>query len=170
MKIEPLQILPARWDWPSAIGNFILNFGSLDYFVFVFLKDHLPTAEFNKVRDWHLKDRLARIARHLKEENCPAEQQAAFASIVSRLEPLRELRNQIAHGHLMVRFDEESSQPKITVFQGKDLDTALLPAAKHVTFEEILAAFKLLLELCEEFQRFAGFETTTHQLIVGSAK
>ncbi|MDX2079951.1 MAG: hypothetical protein SFU53_04145 [Terrimicrobiaceae bacterium] len=46
MKIAPLQILPARWDWPSAIGNFILNFGSLDYLVFVFLKDHLPAAEF----------------------------------------------------------------------------------------------------------------------------
>jgi hypothetical protein len=158
VKTEPLQILPARWDWPSVIGNFILNFGSLDYFVFVFLKDHLPATEFDKVREWHLKDRLARIAQYLEKENYPAEERENFSSIVLRLEPLRELRNQIAHGHLILRADEESSLPIVTIFQGRDIDTALLPGAKHVAFEEILAAFKLLGELCGEFERFAGFK------------
>ena len=35
-------ILSARLDWPSAIGNFILNYGALDWHVFVFLESRTP--------------------------------------------------------------------------------------------------------------------------------
>ena len=60
--------MPARWDWPSTIGSFILLFGTLEYFVIVFLKDRLTSDEFLKIREWHFKDRLARIARLLKDQ------------------------------------------------------------------------------------------------------
>jgi len=33
-----IPVLPAQLDWPSAIGNFILNYGVLDWHVLVFLE------------------------------------------------------------------------------------------------------------------------------------
>jgi hypothetical protein len=99
-KVLP-SILPARLDWPSAIGNFLLNFGALEYFVFVFLKDGLTPEEFSKVKEWHFKDRLNRIARLLAERRYPAVTQKEFTQLVERIEQLRELRNHIAHGHAL---------------------------------------------------------------------
>ena len=49
--MNPTPIMPERLDWSSAIGLFLINFGTLDYFVFVFLKDHLPPEEFARVKD-----------------------------------------------------------------------------------------------------------------------
>src|SRR5205085_9794035 len=95
-----VPIVPARLDWPSTIGNFLLNFGTLDFLVFCFLKDHLSVEEFAKVKGWHFKDRLDRITQHMQEAKNPVEQQQEFAQLVTRLMPLRELRNHIAHGHL----------------------------------------------------------------------
>ena len=152
--------MPERLDWPSAIGLFLLNYGTLDYCVFVFLKDHLSADEFVKVREWHFKDRLTRIAQHLKDEKYPAEQQTAFARMLERLEPIRELRNHIAHGHLYFRPDAETQKPTITLFKAKDLDTGFLPGSKHVEFAELKAALRTLTELIEGFRRIAGFNTT----------
>ena len=156
--MNPVPIVSARLDWPSAVGNFLLNYGTLDFLVFCFLKDHLPPEEFAKVKDWHFKDRLGRIAQHLQEAKCPAEQQNEFAQLFRRLEPIRELRNHIAHGHMYFRIDEETRQPTVTVFRAKDLDTGWTPDAKHVEFPELLAALKTLTELIESFQSLAGFK------------
>jgi len=49
--MNAVPILPDRLDWPSAIGNFLLNFGTLKYLVFVFLKDHLQPEEFDRVKE-----------------------------------------------------------------------------------------------------------------------
>lgn len=156
---NPVPILPARLDWPSAIGNFLLNFGTLEYFVFCFLKDNLNEVEFAKVKEWHLKSRLDRIAQHLREAKRPAKEQQQFGQLVNRLEPLRELRNHIAHGHMYCRIDEVTKRPAVTVFKAKDLDTGFEPGAKHVEFPELLAALGMLRELTEGFERLAGFET-----------
>ena len=64
--------MPARLDWPSAIGLFLLNFGTLDYLVFVFLKDNLSSEEFAIVKEWHFKDRVTRMGEQLKAANYPA--------------------------------------------------------------------------------------------------
>ena len=143
----------------SAIGNFLLNYGTLDYFVFVYLKDHLSPSEFAAVKEWHFKDRVMKIAQHLKDAGYPAEQQLAFARLLERLEPIRELRNHIAHGHMYFRLDAETLMPTVTLFKAKDLDTGFLPDSNHVEFDELLAALKTLTELIEEFQRLAGFKT-----------
>ena len=160
--MNPVPILPARLDWPSAIGNFLLNFGTLDYFVFCFLKDHLSVDEFDKVKEWHFKDRIDRVGQHMQEAKFPAEQQREFAELVTRLEPIRELRNHIAHGHMLWRLDEKTKQPTVTVFKAKDLDTGSMPDAKHVEFAELLAALKTLTGLIEDFQRLAGFQEGEH--------
>lgn len=148
--------MPDRLDWPSAIGNFLLNYGTLDYFVFVFLKDNLPPDEFAKIRNWHLKNRISRIQKHLEESKRPAEQLAAFANLVERFEPIRKLRNHIAHGHMYCRYDSESQQIKVTVFKAADLDTGFLPNSKHVEFEELVKELNSLNELIDGFQELAG--------------
>jgi hypothetical protein len=155
--MSPVPITLARLDWPSAIGNFLLNYGTLDYFVFVFLKDHLSPDEFANVKEWHFKDRVKRIAQHLKDEKYPADQQTAFTRLVDRLKPVRELRNHIAHGHMYVRLDPETQKPTVTVFKAKDVDTGLLPGSKHVEFAELQSALATLAGLIEKFQRLAGF-------------
>lgn len=154
-----VSIMPARLDWPCAIGHFLLNYGTLDYFVFVFLKDHLSPDEFANVNGWHFKDRVARIAQHLKDEKYPADQQTAFTRLLERLEPIRQLRNHIAHGHMYVRLDPETQKPTVTVFTAKDVDTGLLPDSKHVEFAELQSALTALPGLIEEFQHLAGFTT-----------
>jgi hypothetical protein len=161
-RMNPVPIIPARLDWPSAIGNFLLNYGTLDYFVFCFLKDHLSVEEFAKVKEWHLKNRLDRIAQHLQEKTFPAEQQKEFAQLVTRLEPIRELRNHIAHGHMYCRIDEVTKQLAVTLFKAKDVDTGFEPGAKHVEFPELLTALSTLRELTEGFERLAGFIEEGH--------
>jgi hypothetical protein len=155
--MNSVRILPARLDWPSAIGHFLLNYGTLDYLVFLFLKDHLSGDAFAKARERYLKDRLTRIAKYLKDEKYPADQQTSFARLLERLEPIRELRNHIAHGHMYIRFDPKTQGPTITVLKSEDLDTGFLPDSKHVKFDELQAALSTLTDLVEEFQRLAGF-------------
>jgi hypothetical protein len=158
--MNSIPIMPTRLDWPSTIGNFLLNYGTLDYFVFVFLKDHLSGDEFDRISEWHFNDRVKRIAQHLKDEKYPADQQTAFARLLERLEPIRELRNHLAHGHMYVWLDPETRTPRITLFKAKALDTGLLPDSKHVEFAELLPALAVLAELIEEFQALAGFKTS----------
>src|SRR5436190_7730359 len=108
--MNPVPIVPARLDWPSAIGNFLLNFGTLDYFVFCFLKDQLPVEEFGKVKEWHFKDRVERIGQALRESGAPEGEQRQFTQLAGRLESIRELRNHLAHGHLLMRLDERTQK------------------------------------------------------------
>lgn len=156
MNADP--VLPDRLDWPSAIGNFLLIFGTLEYFVFVFLKDHLPPEEFDRVKEHHLKDRLNRIEQQLRDEGYPEHEQRAFAALVEAIGPIRDLRNRLAHGHLYSRYDVQTQKWSVTVFQAKDVDTGFLPGSKHVEFGDLVTALKRLTELIEELQRFVGFK------------
>ena len=101
-------ILPDRLCWSSAIGNFIINFGMLDYLVFEFLESCLPPEEFVAVKREHFQDRIGRIKSHLSGSACPAEWKGRFDKFFDRLDPIRELRNHIAHGHLFVRQNEDT--------------------------------------------------------------
>jgi len=147
-------ILPARWDWSSALGNFVLNFGALDYFVFVFLKDNLPPDAFQKTRDMHFKDRVLKIAEILRARGASSDQQAAYTSLLARIEPLRDLRNSIAHGHLHVRVPEDGSLPVVTLFNPKDLDLSEYPEVK---LEEVLNASTELHATIAAFEKLTGF-------------
>ncbi len=157
--MNPVPILPNRLDWPSAIGNFLLNFGTLEYLVFVFLKDHLRPEEFDRVKDYHLKDRLNRIEQQLKQEGYPMDEQRAFAVLVEAIRPIRDLRNRLAHGHLYTRYDVQTKKWSVSVFQAKDVDTGFLPTSRHVEFEDLVSALEGITELIEKLQRFAGFKT-----------
>ena len=144
-------------DWPSAIGNFILYYGILDYLVFVFLKDHLSEKDFGSVEELHFHDRVQKVAQLVKE-GYPAEQQITVARLVERLNPVRDLRNHIAHGHLYLRFDAETKKPIVSLLRAKDLDAGALPGTKHLEFEELLGASATLKDLIEELERMCGFK------------
>jgi len=150
--MSSIPILPTTLDWPSTIGNFLLNFGTLEYLTFVFLKDNLPPEEFVSLRAKPLYERLNRMAGHL-----PTEEQTAFAQLRERLEPIRQLRNHIAHGHMYASFDPETKKPRVTVLKAKDVDTGLDPDSEHVEFAELVTALTTLPSLIEEFTRLAGF-------------
>ena len=53
------------WDWSSAIGNFIINFGLLDLHVQDFLESLLSAEEFLKVKERPFYERVEIIAIHL---------------------------------------------------------------------------------------------------------
>ncbi len=148
-----IPILPTHMDWPSLIGNFMLNFGTLDHLVFAFLKDRIPPEEFEQVKKWHFKDRLSRIAKYLKDADCPQDDQEAFTEWLMCLEPVREVRNHLAHGHMYMRTDVKNQRPVVTVLKAKDLDTGLLPNSKHIQFSELLSALTSLTSLIEGFLR-----------------
>jgi hypothetical protein len=157
--MSSIPILSAQLDWPSTIGGFLLKWGTLEYLVFVFLKDHSSADEFDKVKKLHFKDRVDRITQLLIDARYPADQQTEFTRLVDRLEPIRELRNHIAHGHLYLRLDADTKSFTITLLKAMDVDTGFLPDSEHVEFAQLQAALPTLDEMIGAFGRLAGFQT-----------
>ncbi len=150
-KIPPLDV------WASAIGCFMLNFGTVEYHTFAFLEKELPPEEFQRLKKLHLQDRLGRIAKYMKEKDFPVSEQEAFDRLVQDIAPVRDLRNLLAHGHLYGRFDPESLSFTVVVSPAKDLDEAHLPTTRSAEFEEIRSALNTLQQLLEPLSRLAGF-------------
>ena len=157
--MDPVPIMCGCLSWSSTIGLFLINCGTLDYLVFVFLKDNLAPREFATFQKRGLRERIEGITLHLIEANYPEAEQVAFANWAERFQPIRELRNHLAHGHMYARIHPETQKPTLTVFQAKDLDTGWLPDSQHVEFAKLQSGLKTLGELIEEFQRLAGFKT-----------
>lgn len=146
-------ISPARLDWPSAIGNFILNYGALDWHVFVFLERRMPPEQFAKIRKEHFQERIARVRKLIGTGAFSAEQKRAFEHFFTRLESVRGWRNHIAHGHLLVRFTGVERTPVLTLSLPKDLDATGAAETRHLKFEELNRAQTELADLIEEFQK-----------------
>ena len=149
-------MIPKQRDWASAIGDFILNYGVLDWHVFVFLESRMPPEEFARIKKEHFQDRIARVKELVKGENRPEEQKRAFVKFFARLDPVRELRNRIAHGHLFARLGENGKSLVITLSLPQDLDQANAPQTRHLEFSELSNALGELSELIEEFQKLSG--------------
>lgn len=143
-------ILPTRWDWPSAIGHFLLLFGNLDFQVFVYLKDHVPAAEFEKLREMHFKDRLVKVGGLIKDDH-----RSDFAKMTQQIEPLRMLRNAVAHGHLV--FDASIEVCEIGLYGPKDIDEYGTRTVKRVLLQEIVDSAVLLDSLIQQFNVLTGF-------------
>jgi len=145
-----------RLGWPSAIGNFLLNFGTLDYLILVFLKDNLEPSEFAQFKERHFEDRAMRLAKHLRDSDYPTERQEEFADLLIRLAPIRDLWNHIAHGHILARLDIETDTLVTSVSLPRDLDQEYSDEARHVTFGELRANLNELTKLIEVFKKLAG--------------
>src|SRR4051812_3553501 len=120
-------IFPARLDWPSAIGNFLINYGVMDWLLFVFLERRLPPEQFAKVGNEHFKERVARVRKLIATGEFSMEQQQAFERLFTRLESVRNLRNHLAHGHMLVRIPEGGKLPVLSLSLPKDLNAIEAP-------------------------------------------
>lgn len=158
-----IPLLPAKRSWAAAIGNFIINFGGLDYLIFDFLEVRLPPKQFAALKDKHFQDRVKRIERYVEQKNCPAETRARSAQFFARLAPLRELRNHIAHGYLLMRLDDAGQNFVLTLTLPKHLSDAFSPNSKHLSFEGLQQALTELKELIEEFRQLSEILTPAVQ-------
>lgn len=112
--------------------------------------------EFAKIKRKHFKDRIARVKELVEGESRPEEQKRAFVEFFARLDPVRELRNRIAHGHLLARPGEDGKPPVITLSRPQDLDQADVAEARHLEFSELSNALHELARLIEEFKTLSG--------------
>jgi hypothetical protein len=154
------SILPEHWDWPSAIGNFILNFGNLDWCLIVFLEKHVPPEEFARLKNAHFKDRVARVQAILTQASRSDEQKTRISDFFKRLHDIRELRNLIAHGSAYLEKSADRQTFAITMRLPRDLDRdpAEDPAPRSLTFDDLSRACADLVKLSDEFQTdFAGW-------------
>ncbi len=144
-------------NWSSAIGLFILNYGVLDWHVFVFLESKLSPQEFAATKKMHLHDRIARVKDLVGGNDCSAETKQAFETFLRSLDPIRELRNHIAHGHLLTRLSNDGNVSIMTLSLPKNLDAIDNPETRHLSFAELTKALSALTDLIEEFGKLSGF-------------
>ena len=121
-----------------------------------YLTNHLPPEEFAKIKDRHFQDRIERIRKHVQEADVPAVKREQFAVWAARLNPVREIRNHIAHGLLRLTLAEDKKTCLMTVSLPRDLDGSNSPAARHLTLDELLDASEQLSDLMEAFQTWEG--------------
>jgi len=149
-------MMPDQPTWASTIGRFIINFGMLDMHVQDYLENNLSPQEFAKFRDRHFRDRVERIKAHVSEAGHEPEKRQARDEFFIRLDPIRELRNHIAHGLLRMTLAEGKKTWIITLSLPRDMDGTNSPEARHLTFEELLKASTTLTDLVEDFTNLFG--------------
>jgi hypothetical protein len=147
---------PTLPDWFSAAGNFILNYGMLDWDLFAFLEARMPSGQFSEIKNMHFQDRITLVKRFVADGHLSGEKKQAFEKFFGRLGPIRELRNHIAHGHLLVRVEEVGKPPVVTLSLPKNLDAPYAPESRHLEFKELTKALSELAELIEEFKKLSG--------------
>jgi hypothetical protein len=151
-----IRVLPDRQSWSSAIGLFVINFSALDLLVQDFLESTLPSEEFLRIKERPFYDRVKRIEAHVSQADYSEEKRQQFEKVFRRLDPIRELRNHIAHGVLRFELAEDQSIKAVTLSLPRDLDGSSSPAALHLEFEELSKALSELTALIEEFKKLTG--------------
>jgi hypothetical protein len=146
-----------RIGWATAIGLFIINFGMLDHQILTFLEERLPQAEFTGIKNWHFKDRLKRVKDLVQSSDLSIERKRGFREFLEVIEPIRDLRNHIARGHLLWRVADDFKTSQMTLSLPKDLDAAESSGPRRLSFEELNTALRRLGEAIETFQRLARF-------------
>ena len=149
-------ILPDRLCWASTIGNFIMNFGMLDLHVQDYLENKLPPEEFAKFKGRHFRQRVERINEHIRQGTFSPEKREEFDKWVARLEPIRDLRNHIAHGLMRTALADDMKTLIVTLSLPRDLDGTNSPEERHLTFEQLFKASTELTNLIEDFQNWMG--------------
>ncbi|MFN0125950.1 MAG: hypothetical protein ACKV19_04595 [Verrucomicrobiales bacterium] len=87
--------LPEGWSppgfcdciiWSGVLGNFLLGFEMLDDLVTLYLKSHLQSAEFSRLREKGFKDRIDRMARVFQDRATTLEEVSRFDALARRVE------------------------------------------------------------------------------------
>jgi hypothetical protein len=150
--------LPGRLDWYSAVGLFVINFGVLDYKMFEFLHERLPSGDFQRLREKHFKDRLGAIRECLKTNHYPEAQRAAFDRFTERIDDIRAIRNHIAHGFIYLHWTETEHPPSLMLCNPKDIYAELDPASSRLEFADLANANASLCDLIKDFDQATCLE------------
>jgi hypothetical protein len=148
--LQPVPFIGREQTWASAVGQFILNFGHLEFLVFAYLEKRLPAGEFEKVREKPFHDRIARAGELFGET---PERRAAYAVFERALTPVRQLRNHIAHGYFQVVLRPGTNEPVIGITLGKDVSASFAKETHHLTFSELLEQLSALTAVIDHFGR-----------------
>ncbi len=151
-----IPIMSDRLSWSSAVGLFIINFSTLDLLVQDFLENKLPAEEFAKLKERPFYDRVERIKEYLIKADYTTEKRKEFEKFFCRLDPVRELRNHIAHGILRIGLEQDQKTWGLTLSLPRDVDGSSSPDVLHLRFEELTKALAELAALVEEFKRLTG--------------
>jgi len=143
-------------DWPGVIGLFIVNFGVLDLLVLEFLKERLPPASFAKFQRRDFQQRIELIKQQVAQVNCSAEERARFEDFLHRLDPIRKLRNQVAHGLLLTRPVEGTKSFFVTLSLPRDLDADEASDTRNLEFDDLVDSLNELSGMIEEFKQLAA--------------
>lgn len=138
-------------EWAFAIGNLILNFGTLDLSVFAFLQTNLSPVEFAKAKEEPFKYRLKRAGKILSLSDAKR-----TADLLKTIEPLREFRNHLAHGLLYVQIDAGTLTPSLTIARAKDQDDCTVFGTRKLIVKDILDASVRVADANEAFCQLAG--------------
>lgn len=145
-----------KLDWNWAVGNFILNFGTLEMLVRSFLEKHLSSSDFENCRKLHFKDLLGIVATCMVDAGFPPSDQDAFTELCEELDTIRDLRNHIAHCYFTVNI-EKGSEPEATLSMPRDLDRPFDPDTRQLTFSDLMDGLHRLNQASETFQRLSRF-------------
>jgi hypothetical protein len=145
-----------RLDWASAIGLFIINYGTLELHILNYLESILSPQELVKFKDRHFRDRVERICEHVRQPGFSAEKREEFEKLFRRLEPIRELRNHIAHGLMLMTLAEDQKTWTVTLSLPRDMAGTNSPEARHLSFAELRKASTDLTDLTEDFKKWDG--------------
>lgn len=135
------------------VGQLLLNFGQLDHLVFCVLQRVLPEKDYQDTKRWHLTDRVDRMIERLTVED------ASLKPHVDQWRadflPVRDLRNHLAHGYLML-----ACGPPVTlnIRQARDWDGEEVTA---IGSDELQRCFAKLDELILQLQPWAGYQPDT---------
>jgi hypothetical protein len=144
------SMLPCRWDWPSSIGSFLLQFGHLEFLVSVYLQNRLPADGFEAVRRKPF-DEQVQCAGELFAAT--PERREAYGQFRQQLDPLRKLRNQIAHGTMHVVLRPDESVPAAGIVQTRDQSACCSRETEMVTLPKLCEQLQALSGALTEFQR-----------------
>lgn len=153
-------------DWSNAIGLFIINFGVLNWHLLVYLESRLSKEEFERIKERHFQDRILKIKGLVESGNFSPEQKQEFDEFFQRVTPIRELRNHIAHGHVLVRLLEDLKTWKMTVSLPRDLNASYESGTRHLEFKELTAALDELNTLIKMIENLGG-NWRHHQFVSG---
>jgi hypothetical protein len=145
---------PDLKDWYWSIGHFVMNFGHLEFLVFAYLEKHVSTAEFEQMRKTSFQNRIEKVAQLF---GTSPERTTRFAAFAQRLEPIRNVRNHVAHGFLEFGFSP-TAELFLDIARAKDSDRMLDPVTEKVTYHDLWIHVHALGDLITEFQRLTNYE------------
>ena len=140
---------PDRFDWPSTIGNFILNFGALELAVLETLKRALPEARWGRLAKLSFHERVHCLRRLIEDSRFDAHR-ADFLRFFERLEPMRDLRNHLAHAVMTNTVSEDLNTCTQALKLPHQVSGLSNEECRGVCFEELFQQLQPLADLTSE--------------------